>query len=165
MVMGVRKTPEREKLLYFGREAVLIQETVIFVRAGSGVTFKGNLEALANVSLGTVNQASYGPVFDAALQRGDFHHIDQAPGFETNFRELLAGRIDAVVNSRATGLGTIHQIGADNEIRVSGPPIEWLESFLAFNRDTRGRALAAAFDRVVADEKKRGTFVGLVRRP
>lgn len=164
IMLGVRRTPEREKTLMFSQEAVLVQEVVVFVRANSRLNFDGDLKRLADVPLGLVGWASYGPVFDAAVKRGEFARIDFAPNFEANFKKLLAGHVDIVVNSRATGLGVLAKIPGGDQIQVLGPPIERLDSYAAFPKTPEGAALAAAFDRGVVAAKRDGAFSQVIRK-
>lgn len=153
-----KKNPEREEKYLFPREPLLTQDFVIFVRAGSAMSFNGSVSELAEVRLGVVNRVSYGAIFDAAAGRGVFHRLEVAQTYEANFRKLLAGRMDALVSSRVMGAATLKRLNAQDKVKVVGPPIETTQSYLMFNRHTVAPAVATEFDQTLSAMRRDGTL-------
>lgn len=154
----MKKTPERESATIFSKEPLLVQDFVFMASTQSRLEFNGKLEELADVSIGVVNQGSYGAVFDAAAQSGMFKRLEKSPDFMTNFRKLIARRMDAVVTSRVAGLAILKKLGAHQKFKVIGPPIETTQSYLIFHKKPDNRALADEFDRTLAAMKKDGSI-------
>ncbi|WP_018610228.1 substrate-binding periplasmic protein [Uliginosibacterium gangwonense] len=159
----VKKTPERETNYLFPKESVLSQDYVFFVLKDSPVEFKGDLKSLANASIGVVNKVSYGSVFDAAAQRGDFKKLEVAPTYEANFKKLLAKRMDVVVCSRIPGFAFLKELNATQQVKVIGPPIETTQSYIMFSKKA-GPALVAEFDKAMAAMRSDGTRAKLDKK-
>lgn len=154
----IKKTDERELKYLFTKEPVLTQEFVIFVRADSPLEFKGDIHVLANTTLGVVNKVSYGATFDDAARRGVFSKLEVAPSYESNFKKLLARRMDALVCSRVMGMALLKRLNAEGQARVSGPPFEITQSYLIFNRHTVDPGIAAEFDKALVALRKDGSL-------
>lgn len=152
----VKKTPEREAKYLFSSEPVLFQDYVIFVASDSALAFRGDLKALAMSSIGVVAGTSYGAIFDAAARQGAFKKLETTGSHEANFRKLLAGRMDAVVCSRAVGVEILRQLQATRRVRISGPPIETTQSYLMFNKAVATPQLVARFDHAVRAMRHEG---------
>lgn len=154
----IKKTEERERKYLFPREPLLTQDFVVFVRINSGMAFHGNVSELADVRLGVVNKVSYGAIFDAAVGRGVFNQLEMAQTYESNFRKLLAGRMDALVSSRVMGEAVLKRLGARDKAKVIGPPIETTQSYLIFNRHTVAPEVVTAFDETVSAMRRDGSL-------
>lgn len=152
----VKKTPEREAKYLFSSEPVLFQDYVIFVASDSTLTFRGDLNALAMSSIGVVAGTSYGAIFDAAAHQGTFKKLAITGSHEANFRKLLAGRMDAVVCSRAVGVEILRQLQATRRVKISGPPIETTHSYLMFNKAAATPQLVAGFDQAIRGMRREG---------
>lgn len=159
----IKKTPERLRNYRFSAVPVLHQDYVIFVGAQSRLAFHGDLQALAGVSVGVVNKASYGSVFDESARRGVFHHLELAQSHEANFRKLLAGRMDALVCGRAVGLAVLKKLHARQRAKVIGPPVEVAPSYIMFNKQTVSAALVGKFDQTLLAMRNDGTFAKIER--
>lgn len=152
----VKKTPQREAQYAFSGEPLLIQEYVIFVAQDSTLAFRGDLGVLAMSSVGVVGATSYGAIFDAAAQQGVFKKLEISSSHEANFRKLLAGRMDAIVCSRAVGVEILKQLQATGRVKISGPPIETTQSYLMFNKAAATPQLVAGFDHAIRSMRQQG---------
>ena len=152
----VKKTPQREAQYVFSSEPLLIQEYVIFVAHDSTLAFRGDLGVLAMSSIGVVGATSYGAIFDAAAQQGVFKKLEMSSSHEANFRKLLAGRMDAIVCSRAVGLEILKQLQATGRVKISGPPIETTQSYLMFNKAAATPQRLAGFDHAIRAMRHEG---------
>lgn len=152
----VKKTPQREAQYVFSGEPLLVQDYVIFVAQDSTLAFRGDLTVLATSSVGVVGATSYGAIFDAAAQQGVFKKLEMSSSHEANFRKLLAGRMDAIVCSRAVGVEILRQLQATRRVKISGPPIETTHSYLMFNKAVATPQLVAGFDQAIRAMRQQG---------
>lgn len=152
----VKKTPQREAQYVFSSEPLLVQDYVIFVARDSTLAFRGDLAVLAMSSVGVVGATSYGAIFDAAAQQGVFKKLEMSASHEANFRKLLAGRMDAIVCSRAVGVEILRQLQATRRVKISGPPIETTHSYMMFNKAVATPQLVAGFDQAIRAMRQQG---------
>jgi polar amino acid transport system substrate-binding protein len=154
----LKKNKEREKTMLFPSQPLLKQDFVFFVRNDSNIIYDGNLSSLFNERIGIVNQTSYGRRFDDALGKELFKKIEVSQSFENNFQKLIAGRMDVVINSRDVGISILKKIGAVNKVKITGPPIETVFSYLAFSKKKDYKHLSNEFDKTLLIMKKDGTI-------
>lgn len=154
----IKKTPERMAHYRFPKRSLLTQDFVVFVRKDSGIRYTGDLKSLFELSVGVVDQVSYGRRFDSAARHGDFRKLEVAQSFELNFRKLLAGRMDVVVSSRVVGLSLLKRLNARSQVQVSGPPIETVQSYLMFNKLQVSPSQVEAFDKALDAMREDGSL-------
>ena len=61
-----------------------------------------------------------------------FPNIDEAQSFEQNIKKLVAGRVDLIINSHDVGHYILKKIRADTAIIALYPPVDGIDSYLAF---------------------------------
>ena len=159
---SIKKTPEREQTMLFAQKPLMSQDYVFFVRKGSHRHFDGHFASLAGASIGVVSATSYGSRFDAAVQAGEFQRLEPVTSHETNFRKLIAGRVDAVICSRLVGLYYLDLLGGLDAVEVSGPVVETTHSYLVFTRQRDYAALARQFDLTLEGMEQDGTMRRLI---
>lgn len=155
---SIKKTAEREQTMLFAQTPLMRQDYVFFVRKGSPWRFDGRFESLAGASVGVVSATSYGGRFDAAVQAGSFPRLEPVTTHETNFRKLIAGRVDTVICSRLVGLYYLGLLDGLDAVEVSGPVVETTQSHLAFTRQKDYTALARQFDEALERMEQDGTI-------
>jgi polar amino acid transport system substrate-binding protein len=154
----LKKNAERENTMLFPKQPLIRQDFVFFVLKDSKVAYNGDLSTMSNIRIGVVNQTSYGTKFDTAVKNGKIVKLEISQSFENNFQKLLARRMQAVINSRDVGNQILKNLGAESRVMVTGPPVETVDSYLAFTRKKDLTALAEAFDKVVISMKNDGTI-------
>ena len=159
---SIKKTPEREQTMLFTQRALMSQDYVFFVRRDSPRRFNGHLDSLADARIGIVSATSYGSRFDAAAQAGSFKRLEQVTSHETNFRKLLAGRIDAVICSRLVGLYYLDLLNGLDEVDIGGPIVETTFSYLVFTKQRDFTALSRQFDLALDAMEHDGTLKRLI---
>jgi polar amino acid transport system substrate-binding protein len=157
-IFSVYKTAERQEFLTYADEVLISQVQAFFVAVDSTITFDGDLQKLANKSIGIINQTSYGPKLDATLEDGVFNWVSQAQSSESTVRKLLAGRIDLIPSYRHVALSTAKALGARNKIKQLSPDIEAIPSFLAFSQRKDFSNIITDFNSALASMKKDGTY-------
>lgn len=154
---SLKQTPERNATLLFTSKPLVQQKFVIFSLIDKEIYYKGEVSDLAIYSIGVGCNTSYGPIFDTAVSDGVLKNIDCAQSFELNVRKLLAGRTDIIINSLDVGYELLIKMGKEKLVKSLEPPIEVLNSYLAFTRVRDYSALADAFDNVLGEMIKDGT--------
>lgn len=147
---SLKKTPEREKDLLFTNEPIIQQPFVFFINKNSKINWNGSIEDINKYRFGIVSNTSYGTVFDNYLKNDVITNIDKAQTFELNIKKLLAGRVDIIINSYDVGQSIINRLSADNEIIALSPPIEIINSFLAFTKAKDYSLLANQYDNLLS---------------
>ena len=160
---SIKKTPEREQSMLFTERALMSQDYLFFVRKDSRWRFDGDFAALADARIGVVNATSYGSRFDNAAKAGAFRKLDVAADHRTNFRKLMARRIDMVICSRLVGLHYLAELNGLNVIVSSGPPVETTLSYLAFTRKRDYSELSGKLDQALAEMERDGTLARIKR--
>ncbi len=151
---SLKKTAERENYLLFTNEPIIQQPFVFFVKKGSKIQWNGVIEDIAKYRIGIVSNTSYGIVFDEYVKNKIISNIDEAQTFEQNIKKLIAGRVDIVINSFDVGQAIIKKLNADNEIIALSPPIEVINSFLAFSKVKDYSCLANQYDKLLSKDNE-----------
>lgn len=155
---SIKKTPERERDMLFTLNALMTQDYVFFVRKDSRWDFTGSFDSLDNAIIGVVIATSYGSRFDNAVRAGTLRKPEQVTSHESNFRKLLAGRVDAVICSRLVGFYYLGLLNGLNDVEVSGPTVETTFSYLVFTRKKDYTALSLQFDQALENMERDGTL-------
>ena len=151
---SLKKTPEREKDLLFTKEPIIQQPFVFFVKKESNIQWNGAIEDITKYRIGIVNNASYGIVFDEYVKNKIINNIDEAQAFEQNIKKLIAGRVDIIINSYDVGQTIIKKLNAENEIIALSPPIEVINSYLAFTKVKDYSCLANQYDQLLSKDNE-----------
>ncbi len=94
-----------------------------FTRKGHRWQFQG-IDSLKSVTVGIINDYSYGPEFNAYLQAEP--HSEQVQvvsgdnALELNIRKLLAGRIEVIIENQYVFLHRIRLLGLSDKVRFAG---------------------------------------------
>lgn len=157
-IFSVYRTAERQEFLTYADEVLITQVQAFFVAVDSTIIFDGDLQKLANKSIGIINQTSYGPILDAALEEGVFKWVSQAQSSQSTVRKLIAGRIDLIPSYRHVVLSTAKAIGASNKIKQLSPDIEAIPSYLAFTKRNDFSKVIEDYNKALASMKKDGVY-------
>ena len=155
---SIKKTPERERDMLFPQKSLMTQDYVFFVNKGSRWRFTGSFDSLDNATIGVVIATSYGSRFDTAVKAGTLRKLEAVTSHESNFRKLLAHRVDAVICSRLVGLYYLGLLNGLNDVEISGPTVETTVSYLVFTRKKNHTALSQQFDQALESMERDGTL-------
>lgn len=159
----VKQTAERMDTYLFGNQPLLLQDYVFFTRKDSKWEFNGDFNSLADARVGMVEKTSFGSVFDAAVLRGAFKHLETSLDFEGNFKKLLGKRVDVVISSRVVGWSILKKLGAVQQVKITGPVVETTKSYLMFTKKA-GPELTADFDTAIASMRKDGSLAAMQKK-
>lgn len=157
-IFSVYQTRERQEFLTYAEEVLITQVQAFFVRKDSAVTFDGDLNKLSEMRIGIINQTSYGPRLDLALEKGLFKKVDAAHSASSNVQKLLHGRVDVIPSYRHVVLDTAKTLGVAGDIKELSPSIEAIPSYLAFSRRRDYTHAIKAFNQALHAMKKDGTY-------
>lgn len=157
-IFSVYQTRERQEFLTYAEEVLITQVQAFFVRKDSSITFDGDLNKLSELRIGIINQTSYGPRLDSALEKGLFKKVDAAHSASSNVQKLLHDRIDVIPSYRHVVLGTAKTLGVAGDIRELSPAIEAIPSYLAFSKTRDYPHVISAFNQALHAMKKDGTY-------
>jgi len=151
---SLKKTRERERDLLFTNTPLVQQPFVFFIKNNSKILWNGNLDDVKNYKIGVVSKTSYGMIFDEYVKNGNISNIDEAKSFELNVKKLIAGRVDLVINSYDVGRYLLKKLNSENEVVALDPPVEIINSYLAFTKVRDYSNLAEQFDVLLSEEQK-----------
>lgn len=151
---SLKKTPDREQYLFFTNTPLIQQPFVFFVKNNSKISWNGNFDDIKKYKIGVVSKTSYGIIFDNFVKKETDIHIDEAQSFELNVKKLIAGRIDMVINSYDVGKYLLKKLNSENEVVALDPPVEIINSYLAFTKVRDYSYLANQFDLLLSQDTK-----------
>lgn len=157
-IFSIYLTPERQEFLSYADEVLITQVQAFFVRKDSTITFDGDLNKLAELRIGIINQTSYGPRLDSALKNGLFKRVDTANSAASNVQKLLHDRVDVIPSYRHVALDTARTLGVAGDIKELAPAIEAIPSYLAFSNKRDYTKVIGAVNLALRAMKKDGTY-------
>jgi polar amino acid transport system substrate-binding protein len=157
-IFSVYKTRERQEFLTYTDEVLITQVQALFVRKDSAITFDGDLGKLGGLRIGVINQTSYGPRLDAALEAGLFKKVDVGNSVSANLGKLLADRVDVIPSYRHVALDSARTLGAAALVKELAPAIESIPSYLAFTNKRDFERVSLAYNQALRAMKKDGTY-------
>ena len=163
-IFSVYLTPERQEFLSYADEVLITQVQALFVRKDAAITFDGNLKKLSDQRIGIVNQTSYGPRLDAALNSGVFKTVEPSNSASSNVLRLVHGRVDVIPSYRHVVLHTAKTLGLYGELKELTPAVEAIPSYLAFSNKRNRTKEIAAFNHALRAMKKDGTYDAIFSR-
>lgn len=153
---SLKRNPERETYLLFTNEPLIRQPFVFFARNDSGIRWTGDFEELRNYRIGVVSKTSYGIAFDERVRSGFLSAIDETQTFELNVKKLIAGRVDLIINSLEVGQYILRQNDATDLVSPLSPPVEIIDSYLAFTKARDFSSLAKDYDTILEGVNRAG---------
>lgn len=157
------KTPEREKFTFYSREVVLHQKMSLWVRRDSTILFDGNLANLRDYRVGIVRKTSYGSKVDAAIKARQLN-IYESYTIDDCLNLLLNHRIDVWVSNDFGAVFELRQHGVSERVKMLGPPIEVIPTYIGFSKRKNLVKLRNEFDRAFRALRESGKYEEILRR-
>lgn len=115
MMCGLLRRPEREAYIHFIDPPYKTRsDTIFFVQKDSGRRIE-SYEDLKGLKIGVVRGLKYFLQFD----RDTTLVTEAADQTTTNFKKLLLGRLDTMVQSESHGIHIIHKMGIAQEVDIA----------------------------------------------
>ena len=128
MLLGVRKTPEREEYLHFIEPVLTPSVQSVFVGKDSDLKY-GAWDDLAGKAGGKILGASFSADFDNFAD--DSLYIEEARSYKQNFKKLSLGRIDYMLGPLMTVRLHLSKEGFNRKIVNASEPLIIIEEYLA----------------------------------
>jgi polar amino acid transport system substrate-binding protein len=150
------KTPERVSSFHIPQQSLLKDDAVYFHLKSKAFDWK-TIDDLKNYSVGvTVGYKEEKIYKDKGIK------ADAVPSEDTNFKKMLAGRIDVYQTSKVVGYSMINKMFTPDEAKLftnHATPVEQAEYFILFSKKTpNGKALADKFDSGLKKLKDSGAY-------
>lgn len=157
VLIGVRKTPEREQYLDFIEPAFTTTAHTAFFKKGESFVIKSREDLQAYEGGST-----FGSVLDndfAAAMSKEFK-LQEVSSVEQNFLKLMAGRIDYFI---APLLPTIHIIQALHPQKIKqltflNEPVSITKEYIAISKNSECRFIKSELQTKLQEVKQNGTF-------
>lgn len=156
-VMGLFRTPDREKHFEFSDEGLVYEEYSFFTLKGSGVKYSGKLDELKNITIGVVQDYKYGSKFDNA----DFLKTEKCLTDENLIEKLVKKRFKIALGSKTVIDYYAIKLGVIGKIKWLKPPVSTEYSHvIAFSKAKKeqSKELALKFSDAIEKLIKNGRF-------
>jgi len=159
----ISKNPQRAQKYTFSDD-YLVSAAQIIVRGDRPGTFSNGYADLKGLKVGTGVGSNYTKQLEAFNQaNGNGIDIKTYDGnLTTVLQDVVAGRLDATVNDRLTVGYSAQKLGIN--VKVVGKPLDFEPSYFVFRKDAQGEALAAQFNKGLAELKKDGSLARLSQK-
>lgn len=107
-------------------------DNTFFVKADDGWSYSG-AESLVGKKVGLINDYEYGPLGEAIAEHGKAEMVGGDKPLELNFKKLVAGRIDAVMEDPNVAALQIQEMGIGDKVKAAGSEGDPLLLFIAFS--------------------------------
>ncbi|WP_158218937.1 substrate-binding periplasmic protein [Roseateles aquatilis] len=143
ILVGPYRTPQREQLMRFSRQAFYEDALVFYARKREQGLWWGDFQALRTLRIAAVQGWVYGDRFEQA--RGALN-IDTVRDLATALRMLQVGRLDLIAANQRNSEPVIQALGMGDQVQLCTPPFARLRGHFAFSRDAAGAPLQALVD-------------------
>ena len=153
----VTKTPERETFARF-TEAYILANEVLFVRHDTKAAYD-SLAAFfeAGNRLGVIREYAYGGAYPA-LSETHADQIEMTDSLELNLKQLLIGRVDAILGETYVVSAEINKLRIGDKVRATDVVVASEPNYIMFARKSVPEAFVAAFDAELQALKDSGEF-------
>ncbi|MDX1451727.1 MAG: transporter substrate-binding domain-containing protein [Oleiphilaceae bacterium] len=150
-ILAVSLTEKRKSFLHYPTEPVSYGQTVFFAKQGHKID-SINLNNPFNLRVGAMLGYSYCHELDESRLLDSASRVSS---LEQNFKKLLLGRIDLLVEVDAVGLYTAKQLGVADKVKVvPSAPFCFGGNYLAFAKKTGMDVLSQSFSDALIEFKK-----------
>ncbi|MDR3044012.1 MAG: transporter substrate-binding domain-containing protein [Desulfovibrio sp.] len=170
-VLGLYRTPERERRFHYTNVPLYDDEVVMLVRPVSG-----DVPARADPDSGIIRDAalyggkplatvlgySYGPTLDTLFAQKGLIRLSPVYSLEEGVRALLDGRVGGVPGDRQTLRALMRRLPPGHGLELAGPPFDYVSAYMAFAPTEHNRTLARDFDRELGRMRASGEYAAIM---
>ncbi len=148
LLLGVRKSPEREEYLTFVYPAITPSVQGVFFPAGKKSAYEEWSDLKNKVGSITLG-ASFGKEFDKYMHENLY--IEEVRMVEQNFTKMELGRVDYILGPLMPTLMYLRKAGYTTKIVNSTKPLLIIDEFLAFSQKSSCKKYAAHFSKRIQE--------------
>jgi len=161
MLVGIRRTPEREAFLRFIDPPITPAAQAIFIRKQDEFSY-GEWADLKGKVGGTTLGVSFDGEFDAYAKQ--HLHIEQVKTVEQNFKKLAAHRIDYILGPLLPTLLYAEKSGDRYKIKFIRTPFMIINEYVAFSKQSDCQQYAPYFEKRIAEKIAEGAMDELLEK-
>lgn len=160
-ILAISHTEERTAFLHYPSEPVSYGQTVFFSKSDSAID-EIDLNNKSQLKVGAILGYKYCQELDHSPL---IQEASRVSTLEQNFRKLMLGRIDLLVEVDAVGLFTSKELGLEGQIEIV-PNARYCQggNFLAFSKQARLASVNAQFDAALQAFKKSARYQEIMQR-
>ena len=143
ILVGPYRTPERERLMRFSRQAFYDDALVFYARRREEGLWWGDFQALQPLRIGAVQGWVYGERFEQARLG---LNVTAVRDLATALRMLQLDRLDLIAANQRNSEPVIQDLGLTDQVARCTPPFAQLRGHFAFSRDPAGEPWATLVD-------------------
>lgn len=143
ILVGPYRTPERERLMRFSRQAFYEDALVFYARRREDGLWWGDFRALQPLRIGAVQGWVYGERFEQA--RAGLN-VTAVRDLATALRMLQLDRLDLIAANQRNSEPVIQELDMKDQVALCAPPFAQLRGHFAFSRDPAGGPWARLVD-------------------
>lgn len=162
-IMPLAHAPGRSDIFYFPKTPLFKFELSVFARRGDAQVFRGDLNALKGLTVGTLRNIVVSEQFEAAIHKGIFSR-SKRDSYQALALGLSRKRLDVFVGDRRMGEWAISDMALQGTLETLQTPIRLQPVFLAFSKTVNNAPLAIAFNQCLQDELLSGTVKSLTTK-
>lgn len=161
MVVGIRRTPEREKFLRFIAPPITPAAQAIFIRKQDEIAYQDWNDLKGKVG-GVTLGASFDSEFDGYAKQ--HLHLEQVKTVEQNFKKLANHRIDYLLGPLLPTLLYAEKSGDRYKIKFVRKPFMIINEYVAFSKRSNCQRYAAYFEQRISQKIAEGEMDELLEK-
>jgi polar amino acid transport system substrate-binding protein len=148
------KTPEREVFAYYSDSPVLILKPSLFFLSENRLSKITSINDLKGMTIGYISSSPI-PKFLDNPEIVKFEFISSENWLELNYRKLLSGRIDAILDQNSySGIAEAKKTGNQNKVKVLELPVEGVNAYMLFSKKSKiGSNLQSSYNKAFSTGK------------
>lgn len=135
ILVGPYRTPERERVMRFSRQAFYEDSLVFYARRREEGLWWGDFHALRSLRIGSVQGWVYGERFEQARASLD---VTPVRDLNTALRMLQLRRLDLIAANQRNSEPVIQELGLVDQVALCAPPFAQLRGHFGFSTEAAG---------------------------
>ncbi len=149
-LMAAERTPERERLFWYGEQPILRYNIVWIKRRDASIVWDGSVKSVSQHRIIRIRDALTSPLIDDALKSGVLH-AHEVDSLQNGLEMLAINHADLFPMPQTSGRRMIQELGLGAKVEVLEPPITAQPAYLAFSRDTASAAILVSLDKALKE--------------
>ncbi|MGY3803618.1 substrate-binding periplasmic protein [Pigmentibacter ruber] len=164
IIFTVNKSPERDKIMTYNKEPLILQNMVFFKKKSNDLVFNGEYKNLKNKTIGYTRGAYYGDGFVKGVKENNLT-IEESWDYEKCLLKLQSDRYDVIVGSEKVIEYLMKKLNMDvKNYQKLSPKVETIKSYLGFSKKRDYTQLKLKIDHLLMSMKNSGEYEGIVSK-
>jgi len=163
-IFTIFKTQERLRFLDYVDEVLITQKVSLYMRNEGPSLMRDEVTQIKGLHVGLRRAVNYGQWFSQAIENNTWDNISYANGDEALLHKLVSNRVDLVPMNSNVAHFHMKRLGYTGYIREVSPPIEQVDSFIAFSKKTNTTRSRQIFSSSLREMRRDGSYHKIVAR-